>query len=164
MRGCLVKVPKHIFFFCAILGINCVKGATYYFSSSDGNDSRSASQAQHASTPWKTIGKLNSFFANLKPGDLVLFKRGDTFFGTITISASGTASAPIVLGAYGTGNKPVINELVTLSGWTSLGGGIYESAAISNAGSEVNMVLLNGEIQQIGRYPNANAANGGYLT
>ena len=110
------------------------------------------------------MNKLNSFFLTLKPGDSVLFKRGDTFYGTITVNASGTSSSPIVLGAYGTGNKPVITELVTLSGWTSLGGGIYESSAISNAGAAVNMVTVDGNIQQIGRYPNADAANSGYLT
>ncbi len=140
------------------------KGANYYFSSSQGDDSRTATQAKSPSTPWKTLKKLNSFFANLKPGDAVLFKRGDTFYGSITISASGTSSSPIILGAYGSGNKPVITELVTLSGWTSLGGGIYESSVISYAGPAVNMVTINGNVRQMGRYPNANAANIGYLT
>ncbi len=138
--------------------------ANYYFSTSQGDDSRTATQAQSPGTPWKTLNKLNSLFANLKPGDSVLLKRGDTFYGSVTISASGTSSSPIILGAYGSGNKPVITELVTLSGWTSLGGGIYESSVISNAGAAVNMVTLNGNVQQMGRYPNANAANSGYLT
>src|SRR5690349_14836445 len=110
------------------------KGANYYFSTSQGDDSRTSTQAQNPSTPWQTLNKLNSIFATLKPGDSILFKRGDTFYGTITISVSGTATAPIVLGAYGNGNKPIISELVNVAGWTSLGGGIYESSPILNAG------------------------------
>src|SRR3954447_26306731 len=85
------------------------KGANYYFSASQGDDSRTATQAQNPNTPWKTLSKLNSFFASLKPGDSVLFKRDDTFFGSITIAVSGTSSAPIILGAYGSGNRPIIS-------------------------------------------------------
>lgn len=148
----------------AILTNVSTKGANYYFSSSQGDDSRTTSEAQNPSTPWKTINKLNSFFSSLKPGDSVLFKRGDIFYGSITITVSGTASAQIVLGAYGTGNKPVITEFAILSGWTSLGGGIYESSAIFSAGTSVKMVTLDGNVQQMGRYPNADAPNSGYLT
>src|SRR3954469_20287803 len=164
MRDYLVSFTKAVSFLSVVLLISSVKGATYYFSTKDGNDSRTASQAQHASTPWKTLKKLNSFFPSLKPGDIVLFKRGDTFYGSITISQSGTASSPIVLDAYGTGAKPIISGLVTLSGWTSLGGGIYECAANASFGSEVNMVLVNNKVEPMGRYPNANVANGGYIT
>src|SRR6185312_13985949 len=86
------------------------------------------------------------------------------FYGNIIITKSGTSSLPIVLSAYGTGNKPIITALMTLSGWTYLGRGIYESSIISNAGTSVNMVILNGNVQQMGRYPNADDPNGGYLT
>ena len=63
--------------------ISNTQAATYYFSSSEGNDSRTAAQAQNESTPWKSIDKLNSIIGSLSPGDRVLFKRGETFYGTI---------------------------------------------------------------------------------
>src|SRR5438067_1507233 len=135
----------------------------YYFSSSKGNDSRTTTQAQDSSTPWKSIDKLNSLASTIKPGDQFLFKSGDTFYGAISLSKSGTTSAPIVFSSYGSGAKPVISGLTTVSSWTSKGNGIYESNALA-AGTTVNMVLINGKQYAMGRYPNANSSNGGYLT
>ncbi len=135
----------------------------YYFSSTSGDDARTSTQAHSSSTPWKSLSKLNSFFVNLQPGDSVLLKRGDTFYGTITIGKSGTTSLPIVIGAYGSGSKPLITGLTTLANWVSVGGGIYESYNSSLA-SGLNMVLINDVEQGIGRYPNKNAANKGYVT
>lgn len=142
-----------------------VKAANYYFSTSLGSDDRAPRQAQNPSTPWKTLGKLNAYFSSLRPGDAVLLKRGETFYGSIIVNSSGTANSPIVIGAYGTGNKPVITSLVTLTGWTANDTykGVYESSANSSLGAIVNTVLLNEVPQQLGRYPNSDAANKGYL-
>jgi parallel beta-helix repeat protein len=143
--------------------LNSAFATNYYFSTSIGNDSRSFVQAQNASTPWKTLKKLNSIFSSLQPGDKVLLKRGETFYGSIIVSKSGSSTSPIVIGAYGTGNRPVITSLVKLNNWVSKNNGIWESYN-SSLGSSVNIVLLNGVQQGMGRYPNGNAANGGYLT
>lgn len=139
---------------------------TYYFSSRSGDDSRSSSEARNSSTPWKTLGKLNSIFSSLQPGDAVLLKRGDVFYGSIVANSSGSAGSPIVIGAYGSGDKPVITSLVTLTDWSADGTkkGVYESAPNSSLGSVVSTVLLNGEVQELGRYPNSDAPNKGYLT
>src|SRR5690606_23073788 len=102
--------------------------ASYYFSQSTGDDSRSAAQAQHPDTPWKSIDKLNAVFHTLKPGDVVYFKRGDVFYGTIEVTKSGSPGNPIVFDAYGTGAKPVITSLITLKNWKAKGSGIYESS------------------------------------
>lgn len=142
--------------------VNSVKATNYYFSTLSGNDSRTAAEAQNPSTPWKTLNKLNSFFTSLKPGDSALLKRGEIFPGSLNISKSGTSGSPIVIGAFGTGNKPVITSLKTLSSWTSVGNGIYESYN-SDLGTSLNVVLLNGVQQRLGRYPNADAPLGGYL-
>src|SRR5690554_1405713 len=124
MRTVLTKL---VLCLALVVFCNFSQAATYYFSSSSGDDSRSASQAQNSSTPWKSIDKLNEIFKTLKPGDRVLFNRGETFFGTINISASGSPGNPIVIGAYGSGSKPIITSLVTLKEWKSVGNGIYES-------------------------------------
>jgi hypothetical protein len=57
--------------------------ANYYFSSSQGDDSRSSSQAQNPSTPWRSISKLNSWFPNLQPSDHVYFKCGEPFMALL---------------------------------------------------------------------------------
>ena len=155
-----MKLP---FFVFAVLFYNISCATNYYFSSTSGDDSRNASQAQNSNTPWQTINKLNTFFGTLNPGDSVLLKRGDTFYGSIVVSKSGTASLPIVIAAYGTGNKPVLSGLTTLSGWVSAGNGIWESTA-SALGTKVNVFLINDAFYPMGRYPNADAANKGYLT
>jgi parallel beta-helix repeat protein len=145
--------------------LNYVKAANYYFSNNSGNDDRTERQAQSPSTPWKTLGKLNAYFSSLQPGDSVLLKRGETFYGSINVNSSGTAGSPIVIGAYGLGNRPVITSLVTLSGLTANENykGVFESQAIASSAAKVNTVLINGAAQQIGRYPNSDAANKGYL-
>jgi len=137
---------------------NTLNARNFYFSTSIGDDSRTVAQAQNPLTPWKTLNKLNSFFPSLLAGDSVLFKRGEVFDGKIIVTKSGTATAPIVLSAFGTGSKPVINGFTTLSGWTNLGGGIWQAAA-PYCKASLNMVTLNDVPQAIGRYPNE-----GYLT
>jgi len=132
--------------------------SNYYFSVVSGDDSLSPAQAQNPNTPWKSIDKLNSFFSNLQPGDSVLFKRGDVFYGSITVTKSGTGMSPIILGAYGTGGRPVINGLTTLSSWTPVSSGIYQSLCTS-CSVNVNLVVVNGSQQPLGRSPNT-----GYLT
>ncbi|MEJ7683886.1 MAG: Ig-like domain-containing protein [Segetibacter sp.] len=146
--------------------MHSAQATTYYFSTLSGDDSRTSTQAKNSSTPWKTISKLNSFFSNLQPGDQVLFKRGETFYGSITVNKSGTSSAPIIIGAYGTGNNPIITSLVTLSGWkaNSAYKGVYECTANFALGAGVNTVLLNDVQKPIGRYPNIDAVDMGYLT
>ncbi len=137
-------------------------GKKYYFSSSTGDDSRTSTQAQSSSTPWKTISKLNSFFSSLQPGDNVYFKAGDTFYGAITFTKSGSSSGGLYFGAYGSGNKPVITGLSDVSGWTSIGTNKWESSAISNGQSSAMIVLVNGTSYPMGRWPNATDTWGGF--
>jgi hypothetical protein len=157
--------PFIIVFFIFLTGINSnVEGQKkYYFSSTDGNDFRTLIQAQNPATPFQTLNRLSSLFAEgISPGDSILFKRGDTFFGSIAVTKSGADSAPIVFSAYGTGPKPVITGFSVISSWTPLGSNIYE-AVVPGYKEAVNCVVINGEVQPIGRFPKASAANGGYL-
>lgn len=153
---------KTLFLLLFVCPFLTASATTYYFSANSGNDSRSFSEARNSSTPWKSLSKLNSIFSSLRPGDVVLLKRGETFYGSINVSKSGTSSSPITIGAYGSGNKPVITSLLTLSGWVSKGNGIWE-AYNSSLSPNVSTVLLNGVPQELGRYPNSNARNKGYL-
>jgi parallel beta-helix repeat protein len=89
--------------------------------------------------------------------------RGDTFYGSFTITVSGTPALPIVFGAYGTGVKPIITGLTNLTTWTNTGVNIWE-ADCPSCGAEVNMLVLNNKPYAMGRYPNATDTNKGYLT
>jgi hypothetical protein len=147
--------------FTLLSGISA-NATNYYFSTSDGDDSRSFSEAQDPSTPWQSIDKLNSIFRFLQPGDQVLFKSGDTFYGSIVTAQSGTEESPIVLSSYGSGDKPIISGLIKLSVWNYKGNGIYESGQLP-IGDQLNVVLLDNKQYAMGRYPNVSDENGGYL-
>ena len=149
---------KNFFTLLFIFVMCSARAATYYFSSVSGDDSRTPTQANSASTPWKSLSKLNDFFISLQPGDSVLFNRGETFYGSITVNKSGINGSPIVISAYGTGSRPVITALTRLSNWVAVGNGIYESYN-SSLGGNLNILLINDAAQPMGRYPNE-----GYLT
>ena len=134
----------------------------YYISSSTGDDARTPAQAQNPSTPWKTLSRLNAFFPSMMPGDAALLKRGDTFSEPLRIGRSGVPGSPIIISAYGTGNKPLINGFATLTGWTALGNGVYQ-ASCPSCKPALNTVVVNEQIRPKGRYPNASAPNKGYL-
>ncbi|WP_162417708.1 malectin domain-containing carbohydrate-binding protein [Cyclobacterium roseum] len=146
-----------------LLAGSSVDAANYYFSNETGDDSRSFAQAQNAATPWKTINRLNAIISSLKPGDKVLFRRSESFYGTIRIHISGTAGAPITFGAYGSGPDPIITSMVRLSNWQSVGNGVYEASDSRLPYNRVNMVAINDNPQEMGRYPNSNTSNKGYL-
>ncbi|HSW90312.1 MAG TPA: dockerin type I repeat-containing protein [Patescibacteria group bacterium] len=85
-------------------------GRTYYVDCSLGDD---AKDGLSASTAWRSVGKANA--VNLNPGDSLLFKRGCMWSTTsdgalFTAKWNGTATAPITIGAYGDGNKPLFRS------------------------------------------------------
>ncbi len=139
-----------------------VSGANYYFSTAAGDDLRSSVQAQNPQTPWKTIEKLNAYFRRLQPGDSVLFRRGEVFAGTILANKSGIEGRPIVLSAYGEGKQPVITGMAPVILWTAKGGGVFESGPLP-VSSSLYMVTIGGKPFPMGRYPNPEASNAGYL-
>ncbi|MBO0939684.1 right-handed parallel beta-helix repeat-containing protein [Fibrella sp. HMF5335] len=130
---------------------------TYYVASngSDNNDGRSAG------SPFQSIGKVNGL--TLQAGDQVLFRRGDTFRGTLQIRQSGSSAQPIVIDAFGSGNKPVLAGSLPVSSWNSVGSNLWQ-ASVPFLGGQVTGVYRNGTTLPLGRYPNLNAPNRGYLT
>ncbi len=143
--------------------ISAAHATNYYFSSSEGNDGRSINQATNPATPWQSIKKINEVFSFVKPGDSILLRRGDSFFGTISITASGTEKQPIVIGAYGKGEQPEITGFQKISRWKNLGNGIFESNDPIDYSEEINIVVGQNRVLPIGRYPNLSDPNSGYL-
>jgi len=143
-------MKRTVLLFSLIFNIFTVNATTYYVSSSGSDLANGISE----STAWRTITKVNSQFSLFKPGDVVLFRRGDTFYGTLNLNTSGIPGSPIRIGAYGSGINPVISGLSTLTGWTNQGGGIYSKTV--SCESPANIVLVDGVQYGIGRYPNDN--------
>ncbi|MEO6135547.1 MAG: PA14 domain-containing protein [Ginsengibacter sp.] len=129
--------------------------ATDYYIAANGNDGNNGTSS---SSPWQTINKLNAYFSYINSGDRVFFRRGDTFYGTIKIGKSGTSGSPITLGAYGSGENPVISGLSAVTSWNNLGGNIWESSNAVSSLPYTNMVLVDGVTVAMGRWPNT-----GYL-
>ncbi|MEZ0542594.1 right-handed parallel beta-helix repeat-containing protein [Fibrella arboris] len=130
---------------------------TYYVSNS-GDDMNNGTSAN---TPLRSISKVNTLV--LQPGSRVLFRRGDTFRGMLLISQSGTAINPIVIDSYGTGNKPIIAGSEVVSGWVNVGNGRWQ-ATCNNCSSGITGLYANAVSLPLGRYPNPNEPNRGYLT
>lgn len=78
---------------------------TYYVDDVAGSDAASGTSP---ATAWRSLAKASA--APLAPGDRLLFRRGGAWTGTLTVSRSGTASAPIVVGAYGDGELPIVKQ------------------------------------------------------
>jgi parallel beta-helix repeat protein len=125
------------------------QGITYYVSAG-GND---ANNGTSETTAWKSLAKVNASMASFTPGTNILFRRGDVFYGTLTITASGNASASVTFGAYGTGSEPVISGSARIPVWTLESGNIYRASCDSISGRIYNL-LYNGVRQTVGRYPN----------
>lgn len=83
-------------------------GAIYYVDPTNGDDSN---DGLSPTTAWRTIGHVNNNWWRFQPGDGLLFKRGEVFTDTtLRIKKGGTVSTPMVVGAYGSGEKPVFNS------------------------------------------------------
>lgn len=102
-------------------------------------------------------------FSTLVAGDHVQLAKGQTFYGSITLTVSGTLGNPITITSYGSGAAPILTGFVTVSSWTDTGSNIWESSSAVSSLSSLNMVTVNGVNTAMGRYPNETAANSGYL-
>ena len=73
-------------------------------SSSLGNDQNNGLSKE---APWSSLKKISS--QTFEPGDVIKFKSGDTFFGSLDINSSGQSGKPIVFTKYGGEVLPVID-------------------------------------------------------
>lgn len=102
----------------------------YYLDATDGND---ANDGLTPATAWQSLLNINANLLALVPGDSVLFKRGEAWYGTaLGVPYSGTADEPITFSNYGDSGEPlpIISVVDTLAGsqvptsWTMIASGV----------------------------------------
>ncbi len=84
---------------------------TYYVSASTGDDANNGISAE---SPWLSLTKVNE--SKFKPGDKILFKSGDKFFGSLVIDYSGQRGKPILFSSYGGESPPIIDAATKNNG------------------------------------------------
>lgn len=93
-------------------------GTTYYVDSVNGNDSNSGTSPSEA---WRTATHafLGMNDKRYGPGDSILFRRGQTFEVEVDLVEPGHASTSFgyMFGAFGTGDKPLIQHTGNNSGF-----------------------------------------------
>lgn len=105
-------------------------GPVAYYVANAGNDAcdgKSSTIGSSGSCAWKTISKVNS--SSFSAGSSILFNKGDTWREQLTVPSSGSSGNPITFGAYGSGEKPVINGAdLTAGSWAVHAENVYKMA------------------------------------
>jgi parallel beta-helix repeat protein len=122
-----------LFLFFTFLG-----SATNYYVSNSGNDSSAGTTPE---TAWQTINKINR--NKFAPGDQILFEKGGIWREQLIVPTSGTSGSPIVFGAYGNGNNPIIDGADIISTLTNYSTNIWQKAGITTA---PYLMYLNGTV------------------
>ena len=129
----------HLVLCVALLGLGLVTlyspaaavAATYYVDASTGNDSNNGlSEA----TPWRSLNRVNNPQnynppVAFQPGDQILLKRGETWYGGIWFKYSGEEGNPITIGAYGSADEQplLIGTYWATISWENATGNIYRT-------------------------------------
>lgn len=103
-----LKISLPIIFL--LFGVCSASAATYYVDATGGSNTNNGTST---GTAWQTISKVNS--TTLVAGDNVLFKKGETFTGQLSVNQSGTVGNLITYGAYGSGANPIFNAASSLN-------------------------------------------------
>src|ERR1700727_394080 len=121
-----------------ILRCGIASAATYYVSSSTGNDANSGTAA---TAPWQTIAHVNG--QSFLPGDSILLKRGDVWNESLTPPSSGSSGNPITFDAYGTGAPPNLTGYYAIpaSKWALVTGNSWK-APVPTTFATVNFCLF----------------------
>ena len=155
----VVRLPYCVLIYLALIStLSTSFGQTTYYVANSGDDNNTG---RSSNDPFKTVDKIGSL--SLQPGDQVLFQRNDIFRGSLQIHQSGSSDKPIVIDAYGSGNKPVLAGSVPISNWTNVGNNVWQ-ANCPSCGNQVTGLYRNASALPLGRYPNLSDANRGYLT
>jgi len=116
---------------------------TAYYIKNLGSDTNTGLSDAQA---WKTCTKVGSI--SFVAGDIVYFKRGDTWREELSFIGAGSLGNPVIIADYGTGAKPVISAVDELANWKTSAswsnvGNIWQ-ITLSPAPPEIKRIWLNG--------------------
>lgn len=133
----------------------CALAANYFVDAVSGNDAftgTSATTANGSLGPWRTLAKVNA--AGLQPGDIVHFRCGQSWRGTLRIASSSDPARPIRYSRFGSdcneGNKPLITTADAIGGWQPYSGNIW----VASASFPVTHLYADGVGLRLAQYPN----------
>lgn len=132
--------------------VSTTTSPTFYVDSISGVDSNDGTSEI---TAWRSTTKVNSALlaGTIQPGNSVLFKRGQTHYGNINITRSGTSGNPITFGAYGIGVDPILSGFSSINNWVSVGTNLWESSSAIGTLSTCNIISINGVNTAYGKMP-----------
>ena len=140
---------SHYFLVLLLIMGSFSANATDYYVSNSGSDSNPGTSPTQS---WKSLEKVNS--SSFKPGDHILFNKGDEWFGTLEVKSSGSSSSSITYGSYGNGSNPKIYNSAEITGWTNYSGKIYKASF----NSEIGQLFINNKRATLARFPNSGYA------
>ena len=97
-----MKKFRFLLFSVLMLGSFGLQATNFYV------DAAATSSTQNGSlaNPWKTLTQVNSGQSAFNPGDIISFKCGGSYTGSLVLNRGGSASSPLTFNSYGTGAKP----------------------------------------------------------
>jgi parallel beta-helix repeat protein len=136
----MMRLRVLLFAVCMLAVIVPIRAATYYVDAERGNDTNNGTSATAA---WKTLNRVNQ--EKFRPGDSVLFRRGQIWREQLNLQAGGEAERAITVDAYGEGALPEISgaDVAPAEGWTvcqSCGANIWQAGITT----QPNVVLFDG--------------------
>ncbi|MEO1655832.1 MAG: hypothetical protein AAFU64_19985, partial [Bacteroidota bacterium] len=159
----MIKSTKlKLLMLCLLSGLSQVMAKDFYVSTVNSKASDTNPGTQEL--PWKSLSKVNEMMATFKAGDRILFERGSVFYGALTIRAFGAAGNPLIFRDYGSGALPIINGTIPLDGFQDSDGDNIWEASCSNCDLPINLVMRDAQNLPLGRYPNLDQPNAGYLS
>lgn len=99
-----MRVSSFLLLLLLSLALPAMAQRHFHIDSASGSDDAAGTRA----SPWKTLERAAR--QSLQPGDRLLLARGTAYVGVLPVRDSGTAAAPIVIGAYGSGKAPRLSN------------------------------------------------------
>jgi len=117
-----------------LLGFSTFGFSTIYYvnTAADAGGDGTTQELTGEHCAFKTIAQVIA--ASPAAGDSILFNKGNTWREQLTVPSSGSSGAPIIIGSYGSGNKPIINASDLITGWTNDSGNIWKVTLATEPG------------------------------